>query len=101
MTETKEKLARISKVDYHNFTGINTSIAERRRLWIGDYYINAAKCLKCGETIRSKNRHDYVTCKCGKLSVDGGSWYLRRAGDSKNFEDKSVLFNDIEKEKGE
>ena len=40
---------------------------------------NAAKCLKCGEVIESRYRHDFVTCSCGALSVDGGKDYIRRA----------------------
>ena len=40
---------------------------------------NAAKCLKCGDIIESKHRHDYVTCSCGNISVDGGTDYLRRS----------------------
>lgn len=40
---------------------------------------NAAKCLKCGDIIESKHRHDYVTCSCGNVSVDGGTDYLRRS----------------------
>ena len=39
---------------------------------------NAAKCLKCGETIESKHRHDFVSCSCGNLFVDGGKDYIRR-----------------------
>ena len=42
---------------------------------------NKAQCLTCDEIIESKYRHDFVTCKCGKLSVDGGLDYLRRAYD--------------------
>ncbi len=40
---------------------------------------NKAKCLKCGDVIESKHHHDFVTCSCGNLSVDGGTCYLRRA----------------------
>lgn len=40
---------------------------------------NRAKCLKCGDVIESKYQHDFVTCSCGNLSVDGGTCYLRRA----------------------
>lgn len=47
---------------------------------------NRAKCLKCGEIIESKHRHDYVTCKCGNLAVDGGRDYLKR-----NFQDYSMV----------
>ena len=32
----------------------------------------------CGDEIESKHRHDFVTCKCGACSVDGGHDYLRR-----------------------
>jgi hypothetical protein len=30
--------------------------------------------------IISKHRHDFVTCTCGAISVDGGQDYLRRVG---------------------
>lgn len=40
---------------------------------------NAIRCNICGEEIESKYRHDYVTCKCGACSVDGGHDYLRRS----------------------
>lgn len=41
---------------------------------------NAVSCLSCGDFIVSKHRHDFVTCTCGSISVDGGQEYLRRAG---------------------
>lgn len=40
--------------------------------------INRAKCLKCGDIISSKYTHDFKTCSCGNLSVDGGLDYIRR-----------------------
>lgn len=51
-----------------------------------------AKCRKCNEIIESKHRHDYVTCSCGEISIDGGgSGYLHcKANDEKNF----VLLDD-------
>ena len=42
---------------------------------------NAVICNKCDDFIFSKTRHDFVTCKCGAISVDGGQNYLRRVGD--------------------
>lgn len=42
---------------------------------------NAVICNKCDDFIFSKHRHDFVTCKCGAISVDGGQEYLRRVGD--------------------
>ncbi len=41
---------------------------------------NAARCLKCSQTITSKHTHDYVRCTCGNIAVDGGCDYLRRIG---------------------
>lgn len=38
---------------------------------------NSVKCLSCNTVVRSKFRHDYVTCKCGDVSVDGGTLYSR------------------------
>lgn len=40
--------------------------------------VNRVKCKHCGDIITSKHRHDYQMCKCGKVSVDGGTAYLRR-----------------------
>ena len=50
---------------------------------------NAARCKKCGDEIESENRHDFVTCSCGALSVDGGLDYLKRCGDPANCEELS------------
>ena len=40
--------------------------------------INKAQCLKCKDIIESKHVHDYKTCSCGNLSVDGGLEYCKR-----------------------
>jgi len=50
---------------------------------------NAVTCLACGDLIVSKHRHDFVTCTCGAVSVDGGQSYLRRVGDFGNAVDLS------------
>lgn len=47
--------------------------------------INAAKCRKCGDTIISRHRHDFVWCKCGAIAVDGGLEYTRRVGNYSDF----------------
>ena len=39
---------------------------------------NKIQCKHCGEIIESKSVHNFVTCKCGACSVDGGLYYLRR-----------------------
>jgi hypothetical protein len=60
---------------------------------------NAAVCLSCGDKIFSRHRHDFVTCTCGAVSVDGGQEYLRRVGDFTNAMDLSwSLPDDVYKE---
>jgi len=39
---------------------------------------NQVHCNKCGDEPFSSNRHDFRSCKCGAVSVDGGMDYLRR-----------------------
>jgi len=48
--------------------------------------LNQAQCLSCNAIITSKHRHDYVTCTCGQLAVDGGHDYCKR-----NFTDYSKI----------
>lgn len=53
---------------------------------------NSARCLKCGQDIESKYTHDFVTCRCGNLSVDGGLSYMKRSvrdGDA-SWKDTSI-----------
>jgi len=38
---------------------------------------NRVQCLLCYDIIESKFRHDYVTCSCGNVSVDGGQDYCK------------------------
>jgi hypothetical protein len=84
-------------IDYHNFSNKDTPKKERERLCIGDIWINAAKCLNCGEFIRSTNKHDLKKCSCGNISVDGGSHYVKRSIiDPHTFINIIEYFNDIE-----
>ena len=46
--------------------------------------MNRAKCKLCGDVIVSKYRHDFQTCTCGEIFVDGGNDYFR--GGAKNWE---------------
>lgn len=52
---------------------------------------NAARCLKCGEHVESVRRHDFVTCLCGAVAVDGGKDYLKRSGNPEDIVDLSVV----------
>lgn len=47
--------------------------------------LNRAQCKKCGDIITSTHRHDFVSCKCDAIFVDGGNAYLRRGGDIGSF----------------
>ena len=42
-------------------------------------------CIECAcekkEIICSASRHDYKSCSCGKVSVDGGLDYAKRSGE--------------------
>ena len=40
---------------------------------------NAIKCNHCGDVIESKYTHDFVTCSCETVSVDGGLSYCKRS----------------------
>jgi len=40
---------------------------------------NSVLCLSCGDVIQSTHRHDYQTCSCRDVSVDGGYSYLKRS----------------------
>ena len=53
---------------------------------------NKIQCVKCKEIIESKSTHDFVTCKCGAVSVDGGKEYLKRCGELSNFIEKSTFY---------
>lgn len=50
---------------------------------------NKAQCKRCKDIIESKHRHDFVTCKCGSISIDGGLDYQKWTGDLHNFVDLS------------
>ena len=45
---------------------------------------NRAKCKLCESIIESFHQTDYVTCKCGEISVDGGEHHYRCA--AKNWD---------------
>ncbi len=58
---------------------------------------NAIRCRLCGSIIESKSIHDFQTCKCGSVSVDGGLAYIRRCGNIEDFDDLSIFSDEDEK----
>lgn len=65
----------------------------REKFDIGPIFINWAVCLLCKDFIRSRNRHDFRSCKCWKVSVDGWSWYTRRVWELDDYVNVIELFD--------
>lgn len=57
---------------------------------------NCIRCNHCGDTIISKNRHDFIKCSCGAVAVDGGTDYLRRI--FKNSADDFIELSEFEEQ---
>lgn len=87
----------IKETDTMNFITKSSTANQRKKFNIGDIYINGAVCLKCKQFIRSKNSHDFRTCRCGAVTVDGGSWYARRLGDMDKYINVIERFYDEQK----
>ena len=41
--------------------------------------INRVLCEKCNDIVVSNSNHDFVSCHCGNISIDGGKYYLKRS----------------------
>ena len=39
--------------------------------------VNKVRCKKCGDVIESKSTHDFQSCECGAIFIDGGKEYQR------------------------
>ncbi len=85
ITKNKIEIMQGQTTDYLDFTFQNMKAKDRIRLDVGDIYENKIQCKNCGWIIRSKNRHHFVTCKCGEVSVDGGSWYHKISINGKGY----------------
>ena len=57
---------------------------------------NRAQCAVCKDIIESTYRHDYVTCTCGEISVDGGQDYFK--GSAKHPENFLPLYEEEEQD---
>ena len=56
--------------------------------------VNKIRCKKCNDIIESKAVHDFKTCKCKAVSVDGGKCYLRRCGNPEDIEELSEYIDE-------
>jgi hypothetical protein len=53
---------------------------------------NSARCLACGDHLESRDQHEGVTCRCGNLTVDGGTAYRRHVWRNEaEVEETSIL----------
>lgn len=55
---------------------------------------NSVICSMCKDEIWSASVHDFKTCKCGNISVDGGMEYLRRVGNISSYKDTSFYMTE-------
>ena len=39
--------------------------------------VSALKCLRCGDVVFSRARHDMRFCSCGNCAIDGGFEYCK------------------------
>ena len=60
--------------------------------------VNKIKCKFCGDIIESTHVHDFKFCSCGKCSVDGGHYYLKRSFDGKSPEECFEELSEMEEE---
>jgi len=58
--------------------------------------VHKVQCKKCNDIIESKHRHDFVTCSCGSISIDGGKDYMRWLGNFEDFIDLSEVTSEDE-----
>lgn len=42
--------------------------------------MNRIRCAKCRDLLHSKHQHDFVKCRCGAVSTDGGDVEQRWIG---------------------
>jgi hypothetical protein len=58
--------------------------------------LNMARCLNCDQVLASLTVHDFRTCHCGNLSVDGGTSYIRRLAKDLNDVEELTIYRDID-----
>ena len=60
---------------------------------------NRAQCAICKTIVESTFRHDFVSCVCGAIAVDGGRAYLRRVGNPNAIIELSEVRQPTEEER--
>lgn len=91
--ECYEKFSKSEPTDYQLCVNKDTPENVRRNMDIWDIRSNSIRCNKCWDIIRSKNRHNFIMCKCDNCWTDWWSWYCRRIGN--DYTDLTELFTDV------
>lgn len=76
----REEIPGFSSFEYNDMTKLPEHIEPLFHRY--DHYFakiteSRGKCNQCDDIIQSKHTHDFVTCKCGAFSLDGGLSYIR------------------------
>lgn len=54
---------------------------------------NSAHCGRCGQSVESTYTHDFKSCECGNVSVDGGFSYVRHVIEHpESYDNTSLVF---------
>ncbi len=99
-----EESARIRKTQLWSFLNMYHAMKDARRELLNtdhnapdaieemEIERNSILCRICNEEIESTHVHDFVTCRCGACSVDGGREYLRRVCENEfSYFDTSII----------
>lgn len=54
-------------------------------------YRNSIRCNHCADEITSSYQHEFVSCSCGTVFVDGGSVNRRIGGTQNDYTDTAIL----------
>lgn len=55
------------------------------RSMIAEFTPKIVECNKCGDKIHSRYSGEFVTCRCGAISVDQTDYYIRYIGEPQDF----------------
>ncbi len=56
-----------------------------KKVKVEPYQHTGLVCTHCGTFIYSRAGHDFISCTCGKSSIDGGFGYVRVVGNEEDY----------------
>ena len=57
--------------------------------------VTAIRCPQCGDTVFSRAQHDFRTCSCGSVFMDGGLEYSRYGFLKEGFKNPEIVTVEI------